>query len=480
MSLLNTNIGPERVQVFPQPLGVVQSPGASTSVTAFLLSTSQVGAPVNVPTRVTSLEEFEALFGGPDEVANDAYYAIQGYYDNGGSGKTAVIVHVGSSPTASSYIGSSSAGTGLRALDVIDDINLVCVPGLPLSQAYLVQPALIDYSETVRTEFGASLSTVFSLLSAPLAITKANSDVQLISTTITSIASLVLSLPTLDLSQVTPGMIVKKAGVYAATISAVNDGANTVTVVALGGLTASDAITINVPSAVSYKEKVINNPSKVAAWYFNPVVVLDRGATPPAPTKAVDPVGHVAGVMGRIDSNIAIGGVSHAPAGIQFAGLAGIQGLSLALSERLDAEPLRLNFINRLQAFPGAGSCIFGAYTADSGTSPLSTPSEQLVQVMRTVQYIKGSLESGLRAFIWENFSPDTQAKVERSIEAFLQNNIHLFPAGLTQDQQFRVISVQATQDDLDSGLLKVRIQVKPNTAVRFIEIALEFPLPTA
>lgn len=482
MSLLNTNIGPERVQVFSQPLGVVQTPGASTSVTAFLISTTFSGAPVNSPVRVTSLEEFEAQFGGPDDVANDAYYAIQGYYDNGGTGKTAIIVHVGTSPTAASYIGSSSAGSGLRALDLIDDLNLVCVPGLPLSQAYLVHPALIDYSKTVRTEFGASLSTVFSLLSIPRQITKANADVAVAGPyTISSISGNVLQFPaSTNLSAVTPGMIVKLAGVYKATISAVNDSLDQVTVVALNGLVATNSVTLELPSAVNYKEKVVNDPSKVDGWYFNPAVVLDRGATPPSPTKAVDPVGHIAGVMGRMDSNIAIGGVSHAPAGIQFAGLAGIQGLALALSERLDAEPLRLNFINRLQSFPGAGSCIFGAYTGDSGTSPASTPSEQLIQVMRTVQYIKGSLETGLRAYIWENFSPDTQAKVERSIEAFLQNNIHLFPAGLTQDQQFKVISVQATQNDIDGGLLKVRIQIKPNTAVRFIEIALEFPLPTA
>lgn len=481
MSLLNTNIGPERVQVFDQPLGVVQVPGASTSVTAFLISTSLSGAPVNVPTRVTNLSDFQTLFGGPDDILNNGYYAVEGYYNNGGTGKTAVIVNVGTSPSANSYIGSANAGSGLRALDVVDDLNLVTIPGLALAQAYLVHPALIDYSHVVRTDFGATLSTVFSLLSVPADISKANTDVQLISTTITSISGNVLTLPSLNLSAVTPGMIVKKAGVYAATISAVDDTLNTVTVVALGGLAASDAITLNIPSAVTYKEKVINNPSRVAGWYFNGVIVLDEGsAALPGSTKAVDAIGHIAGIMGRIDSNISIGGVSHAPAGIQFAGIAGINGLSLSLSERTDGEPLRLNFINRLQSFPGAGSVVFGAYTGDSGTTPIYTADEQLIQVMRSIQYIKGSLESGLRSFLWENFSPDTQAKVERAIESFLVNNIHLFPAGLTQDKQFKVIRVQATQADIDAGLLKVRVQVKPNSAVRFIEVALEFPIPTA
>lgn len=481
MALLNTSIGPERVQVFDQPLGVVQVPGASTSITAFLISTSFVGAPENTPTRVTSLDEFETTFGGPDDILYEAYYAIQGYFDNGGSGKTAIIVHVGTSPTALDFIGSASVGSGLRALDVVDDVNLISIPGLPIELAYLVQPALIDYSETVRTEFGATLSTVFSLLAIPRDIKKANKDVELISTTITSIATLTLQLPALNLSTVKPGMIVKKAGVFVAVISAVDDTLNKVTVVSLGTLAPADAITLETPSAVSYKEDVINNPSRVAAWYFNNPVVLDRSITAaPGDLLSVDPCGHTAGIMGRIDSNIAIGGVSHAPAGYKYAGLAGIVGLELEISERIDGEPLRKNFINRINAFSGAGNVIFGGYTAESGSTPIYTSDEQLVQVMRTVQYIKASLELGLRSFLWENFSPNTQSEVERAIESFMRNNIHLFPVGLPESQQFRVISVEPTQDELNQGLLRVRVQIKPNTAVRFIEVALEFPLPTA
>jgi hypothetical protein len=489
---LNTNIGPERVQVIDVPLGTVQLPGAATSVTAFLISTSQVGAPVNTPTRVTDLESMQAIFGGPDEIANDAYYAIQGYYDNAGTGAVAIIVNVGASPTANNWIGSAADSSGLRALDAQDDLRLVCIPGLPLATAFLVHPALIDYSETIRAEFGSTLSTCFSLATMPKEISKANQDVTVHTTKFISatgggpyVISVedVISGGTADLSDVTPGMIVTNAsGSYVSVITAVNDTADTITVlVNPSGFSAGDDVLIKVPSAVRYKETVINNPSRTMAWYFNNVVVTDRGSlAQPGDVLAVDPVGHVAGVMARIDSNVSIGGVSHAPAGIQFAGLAGILGLSLALSERVDAEPLRLNFINRLTSFPGAGNVIFGAYTADSGTSPTLTADEQLVQVMRSLQFIKASLEPGLRLFIWENFSPVTQEQVERSILSFLRNNSYLFPAGLPEAQQFRVLRVEATQDDLDRGLLKVRVQVKPNKAVRFIEVALEFPLPTA
>jgi len=593
MALLNTNIGPERVQVFEQPLGTIQVPGIATSVTAFLISSTLGAAPINVPTSVTDMAQLEASFGTADEIG-EAFYAVQGYFDNAGTGTTAIIVNVGSAPTALDYIGNVADNSGLRALDAQDVLGLVCIPGLDLALAYLVQPALLDYTETVRAEFGATLSTSFSLLSVPNEISRANQDVTLLTAqlnsitgagpyvmdiqilgtataasgsytvvdftnltgavatvdgvaytegvewtaavsndatatslasaidaganvgassalavvtvtasvagvagnTITSVTSdavnLTVSGATLsggvdgdaDLSVVTPGMIVENSvGANVFVISAVDDGADTVTVNTdpSADFSVGDDVLIKVPSAVKYKEEVINNPSRVASWYYNSVIVLDQDSSAsPGDVVAVDPVGHIAGIMGRVDANISIGGVSHAAAGIQFAGIAGIQGLSLSISERVDAEPLRLNYINRLTSFPGSGNVVFGAYTADSGTSPLFTAQERLSQVMRALQFIKGSLERGLRAFIWENFSPDTQGQVERAIESFLRNNSYLFPAGLPEAQQFRVLRVEPTQDELDQGLLRVRVLVRTNEAVRFIEVALEFPIPTA
>lgn len=594
---ININVGPERVQVDDAPLGVVQIPGASISTAAMLIATSKSGAPVNSATAVRSLAEFEETFGDVDDMVSgyeDGYYAVKGYFDNCGTGNTVYIVNIGSTPTANAFIGSSSALTGLRALDPIDVVGLVMVPGLPLELAYLVQPSLIDYAETVRTDFGSTLSTVFSLMSIPKEITRANTDtllstaqlieitgagpwvmnvniestavaatgtVQIVDytqltgkiiavggtnltegvdwtaatsndATATSLASAIDALASVsataststvnieaedpgvagnsitlttndavnapvsgatltggldgdvDLSEITAGMIVQNvAGTYTGVISAVNDTADTVTVITnpTTFFSEGDDVLIKLPSAVTYKEKVINNPSRVAAWFFNSVSVLDLSATAdPGDLVIVDPIGHVAGVVARIDANISIGGPSHAPAGIKYAGLSEIKGLALSLSERLDAEPLRKNYINRLTAFGGSGNVIFGGYSAESGTSPLYTADERLIQVMRSLQYVKASLEPGLRSYIWENFSPSTQAQVYNAVISFLRSNSYLFPAGLPESQQFKVISVTPTQDDLDNGVLRVRVQLKPNKAIRFIEITLEYPLPTA
>ena len=492
MALINTSVGPERVEVVPQPLGTVPVPGANTSTAAFLISSSLGGAVENSPVRVRTMAEFEDAFGDADDIANDGYYHVQGWYDNAGEGSEAIIVNVGAAADAADYVGSAADSTGLRALDALDDSMLLMIPGLPLATAYAVHSSLIDYSETVRADFGSTLSTSFSLLAPPKEITKANKDVAVTTSLFLSSAGVgpftmtmedVLAGGAADLSGVTPGMIVENDALdYTATIVSVDDGTDTITVTVdpSAAFAAGENINIKVPSAIKYKETVINNPSKVAAWYFNNLNVLDRGAaSSPGDLVAVDPTGHAAGVIARISSQISIGGPSHAPAGQQFAGIAGIQSLSLAISERLDAEPLRKNFINRIQAFAGSGNVIFGGYTADSGTSPLFTAQEQLIQVMRTLQFIKASLEPGLRSFIWENQDPINQGRVNQAILSFLRNNAHLFPKGLSEPQKFKVISVEPTQDELDVGLLRVRVQVKPNSAVRFIEVALEFPIPT-
>lgn len=262
MALLNTNIGPERVQVFDRPVGVVQIPGAATSNTAFLISTTKVGAPLNTPTKINTFEQFVDLFGDADEISYDGYYAVKGYYDNAGSGAIAIIVHVGTSPTATSFIGNAALGTGLRALDVVDDVGLVCIPGLPLEMAYLVHGPLIDYSETVRAEFGSTLSTVYSLLSIPKEVTKANTDVQLLGPlTVDSVSGQdVVFTGTPNLSAITAGMIVKKAGAFVGVITAVNDSTDTITMTTVGTITAGDNnITLHIPSAVSYKDS--GNPA---------------------------------------------------------------------------------------------------------------------------------------------------------------------------------------------------------------------------
>ncbi len=366
------------------------------------------------------------------------------------------------------YIGSSSDFSGLRALDAVDVVNLVAIPGI---YDPAVQAALIDYCTVTRQD-------CFALLSIPEFISSASQDKIIVSNlAISSVqssanGSIVNLIGTPDLSGVSAYDILQ-IGASKFTIKAVSDEDKQIVVFATTGVPTVGAVSVQSPSAVTWKDVIVNKPSVKAAWYYNHLVVVDSNGS----NVIVDPAGHVAGVMARIDANVAEGGVSHAPAGIQLAQLAGTVGLQLEISEKLDGGPLRLAFINRITSSRGNGRYIFGGYTAGG---PTVTPDEQLVQVMRSILFIKTSLEPGLVGFLWENNSPVNRANIENAVLAFLRANAYLFPAGLPENQQFRVISQTPSEQDLAQGLVKLTVQCRFNTAIRFISIDLEFPLPSA
>lgn len=367
---------------------------------------------------------------------------------------------------SSDYIGTSANGKGLHALDPQDQLNLLCIPGV---EDLSVQSALLDYVTTQRDD-------CFALLSIPSNITSSSVDALIASINITSItngsSNSILHLTNgTNLSQVKPGMVVQIGSALYPILNV--DQADNELEVSSPSVSTTGAASVRLPSAITYKDVLVNSPTTHAAWYFNHVIV-DNGQ---GGQVTVDAVGHVAGTMARIDANTLIGGVSHAPAGIQFARLAGTIGLQLNLSERIDGFPLRSHFINRITSFTGSGRVIFGGYTAGGNSV---TADEQLIQVIRSVLFVKNSLEPGLRGFIWENQDPAEQQKVSDAITNFMVANIYLCPQGLPQSQQFNVIEVTPTQTDLNVGLLRVRLQVRFNTATRFIEVDLEFPLPLA
>jgi hypothetical protein len=370
--------------------------------------------------------------------------------------------------TSSDFIGSEANLTGLRALDSVDTINLVAIPGI---YDPAVQGSLIDYCSVIRQD-------CMALVSIPEFVTSASID-KLIASNLAILAvqessngSIISLTGTPDLSEVSVYDILR-IGSSQFIIKAVSDEDKKIVVFQTTGIPTVGAISVVSPSAVSWKDVIINKPTTKVAWYYNHLLARDSSGT----LQVVDPVGHVAGVMARIDQNISEGGVSRAPAGITLAQLAGVEGLQLDISERLDGGPLRLAFINRITSSTGNGRYVFGAYT---GAGSSATPDEQLVQVIRSILFVKSSLEAGLVGFLWQNNSPVTRQNIQNAIVNFLRANAYLFPAGLPEAQQFRVESITPDDLALAQGLVEVRVQVRFNTAIRFVSIDLAFPLPVS
>jgi hypothetical protein len=366
------------------------------------------------------------------------------------------------------YIGSEADASGLYALESVPVINLVAIPGIYDPS---VQAALADYCSITRQD-------CMSLLSIPEFISSAANDQLVvgnlsISSVVESPNGVVIDFTgSPDLSQVATYDILQ-VGNSKFTVRAVSNQDKQIVLFQTTGVPLTGAVSVFSPSAVSWKDVIVNKPSTKAAWYYNHLIV----SNPNGGQSIVDPVLHVAGVMNRIDRNVAIGGVSHAPAGIQFAQLGGIIGLQLEISEKKDGGPLRLAFINRITSSAGNGRYVFGGYTAGGNSV---TPDEKLIQVMRSLMFIKNSLEPGLIGFLWENNSPITRQNIANAVLNFLRANAYLFPAGLPEDQQFQVELVEPTQTDIDQGLVKLIVRARFNTAIRYIDIDLQFPLPQA
>lgn len=368
---------------------------------------------------------------------------------------------------ASDYIGSEADSSGLFAFESVPVINLIAIPGI---YDPAVQAALSDYCSISRHD-------CMALLSIPEFISSAVNDSLVaanlsISSVVDSEQGVVITFTgSPDLSQVATYDVLQ-VGSSKFTVKAVSDADKQIVLFQTTGVPLTGAVSIFEPSAVTWKDVIVNKPSTKAAWYYNHLIV-----SIPSGQAIVDPVLHVAGVMNRIDRNISIGGVSHAPAGIQNAQIAGIIGLQLDISEKKDGGPLRLAYINRITSSAGNGRYVFGGYTAGGNSV---TPDEKLIQVMRSLMFIKNSLEPGLIGFIWENNSPITRQNIANAVLNFLRANAYLFPAGLPEDQQFQVELVQPSQTDIDQGLVNVIVRARFNTAIRFIDIDLQFPLPQA
>jgi Bacteriophage tail sheath protein len=114
--------------------------GVATSSTGLVGRAPQ--GPVDEAVPVTSLVEYERVFGGP-QVGHDLFVGVQLFFGNGG--RRACAVRLGGQ-------GRAAIGRGLGAFDAIDDLGLLCLPGLSGGQALIKAAA---YARARRAFFVA-------------------------------------------------------------------------------------------------------------------------------------------------------------------------------------------------------------------------------------------------------------------------------------------------------------------------------------
>ena len=168
-SYLSPGVYVEEVDRGTKPLEMV-----GTSTAAFI-GECKVG-PVNQPVLVTNWSQFTKQFG---DFQNSDFlaHAVYGFFNNGGG--RAYVVNVGTveqaeergekvSSKAALYIGSDNGPgtrTGLKALEDVEDINIVAAPG---QTDPVIQDAVLSHCENMRYRF--------AILDAPEVIEKGGVD----------------------------------------------------------------------------------------------------------------------------------------------------------------------------------------------------------------------------------------------------------------------------------------------------------------
>jgi hypothetical protein len=112
------------VYVEEVPGGARPIDAVGTSTVGFVGRAPDIDARVNVPTFIENFQSFVRLYAAQNQTATPLALAVRGFFDNGG--RRCCIVNEGSMGLSG---GSFGKRQGLDALEEVDEVAIVCVPG---------------------------------------------------------------------------------------------------------------------------------------------------------------------------------------------------------------------------------------------------------------------------------------------------------------------------------------------------------------
>ncbi|WP_185231381.1 phage tail sheath family protein [Teredinibacter franksiae] len=415
----------EEIAKFPPAIAAVE-----TAIPAFIGFTQNAGSLTNIPTRITSLLEYEQHFGSvPNQAFSVAvtqrqlassgkiigtsvafngtppripdyllYYSMQMFFANGGG--ACYIVSVGD--TSSTAYASSLFTAAIAKLEEYDEPTLYVFPDACSHRASHV--ALDgDVSDIVNAALTscAKLQDRFTIADVRNAIvggTDTNAEVN------SAFRSATLSdkdivkygaayFPYLDTNI---NFITTDASIQIAThtvVSIADDGSET----SGAGVIVADTA-INDPSIINGQTEVYN-----AVKSF--IRVNAKVTLPPS--------GAVAGIYARVDGSR---GVWKAPANVGVA-MAAKPAVTVTndLNDDLNVDATSGKSVNAIRSFAGKGILVWGARTLAGNDNEW-----RYVPVRRFFNFVEESVKKATSAFVFEPNDANTWAKVRTMIENFL------------------------------------------------------------
>ena len=375
----------EEIAKFPPSVAQVE-----TAIPAFIGYTAQ--GPKNEPTRISSMLEYETLFGKaknesfsftvveatttppikPRTVTAQLsapspfkmYYAMQMYFANGGG--PCYIVSVGSAvgyPTGVDAVDLDELKDGLATLEKEDEPTLIVFPdaeGLSTTHAYQLYNLALDQAEDLKDRF-----------------------------VIMDVLGDVSTFRTAGPSSGPSGERLKYGAAYYPKLETV--------------------------LTYSYDPAIIVTDNKTLEYFKTNDSELYNLAKAAIESKSVvlAPSSSMAGVYAKVDST---SGVFKAPAnvGLNFV-VAPIEKISHQDQEALNVDATSGKSINAIRTFTGKGPLVWGARTLDGNSNEW-----RYISVRRFFNMVEESVKKATERFVFEPNTANTWIRVQTMIENFL------------------------------------------------------------
>lgn len=182
------------------------------------------------------------------------------------------------------------------------------------------------------------------------------------------------------------------------------------------------------------------------------------------------PSAAMAGVYCMVDNQM---GVNKAPANISI-NLATRPAVNLTDEAQEDLNvPLDGKAVNAIRTFPGKGVLVWGARTLDG-----NSPDWRYVSVRRTLIYIEQSVKYALEAYVFEPNDSNTWTTVQAMISNFLTNFwMQGGLVGAKPNDAFNVaigLGTTMTLNDIQDGIMRVQVMVAVIRPAEFVLFTLK------
>lgn len=447
----------EEISKFPPSVAQVE-----TAIPAFVGYTKK--APSNEPTRITSMLEYETLFGGADleknitlDIKDDVvtatvtsvsgfkmYYAMQMYFANGGG--PCYIVSVGDYGTEilANTVELPKLVTGLDLLAKEDEPTLIVFPdaeALGKTNAHKLYKNALDQAEKLGDRF-----VIMDVIGG---------DVNEFRTGVNATTGLKYGAayhPNLEtvLSYSFDDKNVK-VSTYVETVID-------------GTVTTLENVDEEVEFLTDLKEKysTLYNQAKKAIAAKHVILT---------------PSSAIAGVYAKVDST---SGVWKAPANVGLSYVvAPIQKISHEAQEGLNVDVLSGKSINAIRSFTGKGTLVWGARTLDGNSNEW-----RYVSVRRFFNMVEESVKKATERFVFESNDARTWIRVKAMIENYLnQQWMNGALAGSTPEQAYYVsvgLNETMSAQDILEGKMNIEIGMAAVRPAEFIVLRFSHKLQEA